>query len=99
MTQLFNMPLEDALEDRWKKGIKEVRGKSREWVGNPPMEEAYEEVLDIINYAREAYNQGHVKEYEAYYIEREAKGLAQTIRMYISDTKDSGVQSLNVRRK
>jgi len=99
MTQLFNMPLEDALGTRWDKGLSEVRGKSRGWVGNPPMEEAYEEVLDIINYSREAYNQGHIKEYEAHYIEREAKGLAQTIRMYIRNAKDSGVQSLNVRRK
>ena len=88
MTGLHNVPLVEALAVKWDKGVEEVRGDKKEWVGGPPMEEAYEEILDMINYTREAYRQGYLKEYEAYFIEREAKGLIQTIRRYIDNKID-----------
>lgn len=86
--KLFNMPLDEALDYKWNKGVKEVRGDKEEWVGEPPLEEAYDEVLDMINYTREAERQGHIPEHAAYFIEREAKGLLQSIRRYIEDTID-----------
>ena len=81
--ELFDMPTEDALKKRWEKGLADVRGDSVGWVGLPPLHEAYEEVLDIINYVREASNQGHLNSCEAYYIERETRNLAANIRMCI----------------
>lgn len=88
MTGLHNVPLDEALAIKWDKGVEEVRGDKKEWVGGPPMEEAYEEILDMINYTREAYRQGYLKEYEAYSIEREAKGLMHTVRRYIDNKID-----------
>lgn len=84
-TELYNLPLEEALSLRWSKGASELRAGSPEWVGQPPMIEAYEEVLDIINYVREAHNQGYVETEDRHYIERETKALAQLIRKYISE--------------
>ena len=54
MTGLHNVPLDEALAVKWDKGVEEVRGDKKEWVGGPPMEEAYEEILDMINYIKDA---------------------------------------------
>ena len=54
MTGLHNVPLDEALAVKWDKGVEEVRGDKKEWVGGPPMEEAYEEILDMINYIQDA---------------------------------------------
>ena len=82
---IYNMHLEDALSVRWNKGASELRAGSPDWVGQPPMIEAYEEILDIINYVREAHNQGYLDTDERHYVERESKALAQIIRKFIPE--------------
>ena len=83
--KFFNLPLEEALDEKWTRGKESIRVNGEGWIGDPPMEEAYEEVLDLINYIREAKRQGHLKDYAAYYLERESKNLLRSVRQYIQD--------------
>ena len=87
--KFFNLPLEAALDSKWQLGKDSIRENGEGWVGNPPMEEAYEEILDLINYIREAQRQGYIKDYEAYYLERESKNLLHSVRQYIQDKIDN----------
>ena len=47
----MNDPVLRDAADRWQRG-RETHGKG-EWVGRPPLEECYEELLDTINYLQE----------------------------------------------
>ena len=50
MTPTHRNPIDDA-QARWRAG-REAHGNGP-WVGQPPLAEAYEEALDLMNYLRE----------------------------------------------
>ena len=57
MPSVYQKPIEEMLDARWRKGQREYRPNGGEFAGDP-IEDMYEEMLDAVNYAREARRQG-----------------------------------------
>ena len=54
----WHMPLNEALADRWADGIAKYRQHLAQEFQGDPVEEAFEEALDLCNYSDEAVENG-----------------------------------------
>lgn len=61
---LFRLPIDEARKVRWERGRDARRGEHEPFVGNP-LYEAYEEMLDTLNYFDEAERQSQGAAYVA----------------------------------
>ena len=85
---------EDAMHQRWEAGMLHYRPNPADpWVGDPPLMEAYEELVDCANYVREAAAQDHISNTTAFMLETQIREIAQTVKMIIHNVEEGNIAS------